>query len=135
MNANETAHAEATAADQKAPKAAGKKAPKPAAKKTAKRTSKKDAKAAPKKEAKPASKPAAKPADAKKEREPREGSKKQVVLLLLARKEGATMAEIADATGWLAHSIRGFISGTAKKMGLTIESTKNERGERTYRTE
>jgi hypothetical protein len=65
---------------------------------------------------------------------PREGSKKQIVLELLRRPKGATMAEIAKATDWQNHSIRGFISGNlAKKMGLTIESTKNEAGERTYR--
>ncbi len=45
------------------------------------------------------------------------------------------MAEIADATGWQKHSIRGFISGNVtKKMGLVVESTKNEAGERVYRT-
>ena len=44
------------------------------------------------------------------------------------------MAEIAKATDWQNHSIRGFISGQlTKKMGLTVESTKNEAGERTYR--
>ena len=44
------------------------------------------------------------------------------------------MAEIAKATDWQNHSIRGFISGNlTKKMGLTVESTKNESGERTYR--
>ena len=33
-----------------------------------------------------------------------------------------------------ANAIRGFISGNlTKKMGLTVESTKNEAGERTYR--
>jgi hypothetical protein len=53
---------------------------------------------------------------------------------LLRRKEGATTAEIAKATDWQNHSIRGFISGNvAKKMGLTVESAKNEAGERTYR--
>ncbi len=44
------------------------------------------------------------------------------------------MAEIAKATDWQNHSIRGFISGTlSKRMGLTIESKKNQAGERTYR--
>jgi hypothetical protein len=67
-------------------------------------------------------------------RVPREFSKKAIVLELLRRKEGATLAEIAKATDWLNHSIRGFISGTiTKKMGLTVESTKNEQGERHYR--
>jgi hypothetical protein len=66
---------------------------------------------------------------------PREFSKKAIVLDLMRRKGGATMAEIAKATGWQKHSIRGFISGTlSKKMGLAVESTKNEAGERVYRT-
>ena len=64
----------------------------------------------------------------------REGSKKAVVLALLRRPEGATLANIMKATGWQAHSVRGFLSGSiAKKMGLTIESSKNEAGDRTYR--
>jgi hypothetical protein len=57
-----------------------------------------------------------------------------IVLELLRRKEGATLAEIAKATDWQNHSIRGFISGTlTKKMGLNVESAKNATGERTYR--
>jgi hypothetical protein len=37
------------------------------------------------------------------------------------------------ATGWQPHSVRGFISGTlGKKMGLKVESTKPEEGERSY---
>jgi hypothetical protein len=49
--------------------------------------------------------------------------------------KGATMAEIAKATDWRNHSIRGFISGNlTKKMGLTVESGKNDSGERTYKT-
>ena len=101
-----------------------------AAKKPA--ASKKASKPAAKKEAKPASKKAPK---AKAEAAlPREFSKKAIVLDLLRRKDGATMAEIAKATDWQAHSIRGFISGNlTKKMGLTVESSKNEAGERTYR--
>ncbi len=84
-----------------------------------------------KKTAKPASKKASKAAPPKDQA--REGSKKQIVLDLLGRKDGATLAEIAKATNWQHHSIRGFISGTlAKKMGLTIASTKTEDG-RNYR--
>lgn len=64
----------------------------------------------------------------------REGSKKATVLELLRRKDGATLAEIAKATEWQNHSIRGFISGTiTKRMGLTVESSKNDAGERCYR--
>ena len=65
---------------------------------------------------------------------PREFSKKAIVIELLRRKDGATMAEIAKATDWQNHSIRGFISGhVAKKMGLAVESTKTEQGERRYK--
>jgi hypothetical protein len=63
-----------------------------------------------------------------------EGSKKAEVLALMRRKNGATLAEIMKATGWQAHSVRGFISGgLTKKMGLKVESTKGKDGERTYR--
>ena len=63
----------------------------------------------------------------------REGSKKAQVLELLRRPEGATIASIMEVTHWQAHSVRGFISGgLGKKMGLKVESTKNEGGDRTY---
>jgi hypothetical protein len=66
--------------------------------------------------------------------EARPDSKKTIVLELLRRHEGATTAEIAKATNWQNHTIRGFISGNVtKKMGLAVESSKNEAGERTYR--
>jgi len=64
---------------------------------------------------------------------PREFSKKAIVLEMLRRKEGATLGQIAKATDWQSHSIRGFISGTTKKMGLKVESTKRDDGERVYR--
>jgi len=64
---------------------------------------------------------------------PREFSKKAIVLEMLRRKDGATLAEIAKATDWQSHSIRGFLSGqVTKKMGLKVESSKSEAGERRY---
>jgi hypothetical protein len=63
----------------------------------------------------------------------REGSKTAMVLALLERKGGATLAEVMKTTGWQAHSVRGFVSGTlGKKMGLTVQSAKREDGERVY---
>ena len=64
----------------------------------------------------------------------REGSKKAVVLALLWRAGGATLGDLMTATGWQAHSVRGFLSGAVgKKMGLTVESMKRDDGERLYR--
>jgi hypothetical protein len=65
----------------------------------------------------------------------REGSKKAIVLEMIRRPDGASIQEIADVTQWMAHSIRGFISGSlGKKMGLAVESFKRADGERAYRT-
>lgn len=72
--------------------------------------------------------------DATRPKGPREGSKKAIVLELLRRPEGATLTDIQSATGWMAHSVRGFISGAlGKKMGLTVESFKTPEGARAYR--
>ena len=66
----------------------------------------------------------------------RGGSKTAKILDLLKRPGGATSKELMKATGWLPHSVRGFLSGTVrKKMGLTVTSTKGEDGERTYSVE
>jgi Protein of unknown function (DUF3489) len=63
----------------------------------------------------------------------RAGSKTAQVLEMLKRPGGATLKAIMADTGWQVHSVRGFISGTlGKKMGLSVESTKGEDGERTY---
>jgi len=53
---------------------------------------------------------------------------------MIGRAKGAPLAEIMRATDWQAHSVRGFLSTAAKKRGITIESTKNEAGDRVYRT-
>jgi hypothetical protein len=63
----------------------------------------------------------------------RQGSKTAKVLDLLQRSGGATRKELMKATGWQAHSVRGFMSGVlGKKMGLTVTSTKAEDGEHRY---
>ena len=66
--------------------------------------------------------------------EAREGSKKAEVLDLMRRKEGATLKQIMKKTGWQAHTVRGFVSGTLiKKLGLKVESFRSDDKERTYR--
>ncbi|MFC3003702.1 DUF3489 domain-containing protein [Falsiroseomonas tokyonensis] len=53
-------------------------------------------------------------------RKPREGTKQEQVLAMLRRPEGATVAQIAEATGWAQHTVRGFFAGL-KKKGHSIE--------------
>ena len=86
---------------------------------------------APKKVAK-AAKRAAKPE--RKATAPRAESKGAKILDMIARAKGATLAEIMKATDWQAHSVRGFISIAAKKHSINIESSKNDAGDRVYKT-
>jgi Protein of unknown function (DUF3489) len=64
---------------------------------------------------------------------PREGSKTAQAVSMLQRKDGATISEIMSTMGWQKHTVRGFMAGTMKKTGYTVESFKPEGGERTYR--
>ena len=60
-------------------------------------------------------------------------TKQAEVIAMLRRPEGVTVDEVASATGWQRHTVRGVFSGTLKKkLGLTIASAKEERG-RVYR--
>jgi Protein of unknown function (DUF3489) len=73
------------------------------------------------------------PKGAKKAKSGRKDSKTNQVLDLLRQPGGVTAKELMETTGWQAHSVRGFLSGTvAKKMGLTVTSSKSEHGERSY---
>ena len=64
----------------------------------------------------------------------REHSKQALVIEMLKRPEGATIAQISEATGWQHHTIRGTFAGALKKkLGLAITSHKLPQGERIYR--
>ncbi len=63
-------------------------------------------------------------------------TKKQIALSLLERSKGASIVEIQGALGWQAHSVRGFLAGTVRKMpGVILVSEKAEDGPRRYRVE
>jgi len=64
----------------------------------------------------------------------REGAKQAALIAIMRAPDGATLAEIVAATGWLKHTARAFMSGALKKrLGLIVTSeTEDQRG-RVYR--
>jgi hypothetical protein len=88
--------------------------------------------------AKKASTPKAKAATKTKGKKPaagktREGTHKAEVIAMMQRKGGATLEEIAKATGWQKHTVRGFISILGSKGGMKISSSRRESdGARVY---
>jgi hypothetical protein len=64
---------------------------------------------------------------------PRDGTKLAQVVCLLRRDGGATLAELAAATGWLPHTTRAALTGLRKRgYELALDRTDKERGS-TYR--
>ena len=67
-----------------------------------------------------AGKAARTPREAGAPRKPREGTKQETVLAMLRREEGATIAQICEATGWQQHTVRGFFAGLKRRQGITV---------------
>lgn len=64
----------------------------------------------------------------------RAGTKQAQIITMLQRPEGATVTEMVEITGWLAHTVRGSISGALKKrLGLPITAEKVEGRGTVYR--
>lgn len=60
-------------------------------------------------------------------------SKQDRVIALLRRQQGASITEICEATGWLPHSARGFLSGVVKRrLKIAVTSERYDSGERRY---
>ncbi len=65
---------------------------------------------------------------------PRTGTKQALLIEMLQAPEGATMADITAALGWLPHTARGAMSGAlGKKLGLVVISAKEQERGRVYR--
>jgi hypothetical protein len=60
-------------------------------------------------------------------------TKSDQILSLLGRPSGASIAEMMKATGWQAHSVRGFLAGSLKRKGQTVTSEVDGNGVRRYR--
>jgi hypothetical protein len=66
---------------------------------------------------------------------PAPANKATLVVALLRDAKGATLQSLMRATGWQAHTIRGFVSGhLKKKLGLKVQSFKRD-GDRVYAIE
>jgi Protein of unknown function (DUF3489) len=63
-------------------------------------------------------------------------TKADKLLKLLGSKRGASLEQLQEASGWQAHSVRGFLSGTVKKkLGLALVSDTGKDGRKRYRIE
>ena len=63
-------------------------------------------------------------------------TKQERVLTLLSQPNGASIAEMMQATDWQQHSVRGFLAGMVKKkLGFSLTSVKPNDGVRRYRIE
>ena len=60
-------------------------------------------------------------------------TKADIVIGLLTRPTGATIAQMCEATGWQQHSVRGFLAGTVKKKASMTLGSEKTNAVRTYR--
>ena len=65
---------------------------------------------------------------------PRDGTKQALVVGLLSRQGGASLNDLASATGWLPHTTRAALTGL-RKRGFAIQRTAGEGGTSLYQSE
>ena len=63
---------------------------------------------------------------------PRDGSKLALLIDLLRRADGASIVDLTQATGWLAHTTRAAITGL-RKRGYAVTRKRSEAGGFVYR--
>jgi hypothetical protein len=63
---------------------------------------------------------------------PRSGSKQALIVAMLTKDKGATLAALIEATGWLPHTTRAAMTGL-RKRGFAIERTRHEKLGSLYR--
>ena len=64
---------------------------------------------------------------------PAPATKLDQLAALLARRDGASIADLMSATGWQPHSVRGALAGSLRRRGLVITSEKVD-GVRRYKS-
>ena len=78
--------------------------------------------------------PAEKRSAARDEQHTERATKHDRVLELLSQRNGASIPEMMEVSGWQQHSVRGFLAGTVKKkLGFTLTSSKIEGDLRRYK--
>ena len=60
------------------------------------------------------------------------GTKQNLIISLLQRDEGASIPELAAATGWLPHTIRAALT-RLRQSGHELQKDKRDTGETSYR--
>jgi hypothetical protein len=59
-------------------------------------------------------------------------TKRAMVLEMMSRPGGASLAAISAITGWQAHSVRALVATLGKHAQFKVGSTKKKKGERMY---
>lgn len=82
----------------------------------------------------PSGEKAATPGGTSPSQQPRPRSKRAAIIDLLRREDGASVAELQDATGWLPHTVRAALT-SLRKAGHALGKARDEAGRTRYQLE